>query len=55
MSNQSSPGNPPVGREDADSDVTGDQASDDHLADVDDGCGCVEVWEHLSDQRTSNI
>ncbi len=24
----------------------------DHLADVDDGCGCTEIWEHMSDQRT---
>jgi hypothetical protein len=23
----------------------------DHLQDVDDGCGCAEVWEHLSDAR----
>jgi len=22
-----------------------------HLSDVEDGCGCAEVWEHLSDQR----
>jgi hypothetical protein len=22
-----------------------------HLADVDDGCGCAEVWERLSEQR----
>ena len=22
-----------------------------HLADVDDGCGCAEVWERLSDRR----
>jgi len=22
-----------------------------HLADVEDGCGCAEVWEHLSEQR----
>jgi len=22
-----------------------------HLDDVDEGCGCVEVWEHLSEQR----
>jgi hypothetical protein len=22
-----------------------------HLADVEDGCGCVEVWEHLSERR----
>lgn len=25
--------------------------ADDHLEDVDDGCGCAEVWEHLSEQR----
>jgi hypothetical protein len=24
---------------------------DDHLEDVPDGCGCAEVWEHLSDRR----
>lgn len=22
-----------------------------HLADVRDGCGCAEIWEHLSDER----
>jgi hypothetical protein len=22
-----------------------------HLADVEDGCGCTEVWEHLSENR----
>jgi len=22
-----------------------------HLDDMDDGCGCTEVWEHLSDER----
>lgn len=22
-----------------------------HLQDVEDGCGCVEIWEHLSDER----
>jgi hypothetical protein len=22
-----------------------------HLAAVEDGCGCAEVWEHLSEQR----
>lgn len=27
------------------------RAEDDHLADVDDGCGCTEVWEHLSENR----
>ncbi|EMA29544.1 hypothetical protein C444_12132 [Haloarcula japonica DSM 6131] len=24
---------------------------DDHLADIEDGCGCAEVWEHMSEQR----
>ena len=23
----------------------------DHLDDVEDGCGCTEIWEHLSDER----
>ncbi|MFT4909499.1 MAG: hypothetical protein ACI9TI_000657 [Natronomonas sp.] len=22
-----------------------------HLDDVDDGCGCTEIWEHMSDER----
>jgi hypothetical protein len=22
-----------------------------HLKDVDDGCGCAEIWEHLSENR----
>jgi hypothetical protein len=22
-----------------------------HLDDVEDGCGCAEVWDHLSEQR----
>ena len=24
-----------------------------HLRDVEDGCGCAEVWEHLSDERAT--
>jgi hypothetical protein len=32
-----------------DADATAD--ADDHLSDVDEGCGCVEVWEYLSEQR----
>ena len=27
------------------------ERDDDHLQDVEDGCGCTEVWEHMSDQR----
>ena len=26
-------------------------ARPEHLADVADGCGCAEVWEHLSEHR----
>lgn len=22
-----------------------------HLSEIQDGCGCVEVWEHLSERR----
>jgi hypothetical protein len=22
-----------------------------HLDDIEDGCGCAEVWDHLSEQR----
>ena len=22
-----------------------------HLQDVDDGCGCAEIWEHMSEER----
>ena len=29
-------------------------ASDGHLAEVEDGCGCAEVWEHLSEQRADD-
>ena len=25
-----------------------------HLDDVEDGCGCAEVWEHLSEQREAD-
>ena len=36
--------------------MSGDDDADangatDHLSDVEEGCGCVEVWEHLSEQR----
>jgi hypothetical protein len=34
-------------------DDTGD-ADDDHLSNIEDGCGCVEVWEHLSDERADD-
>lgn len=30
------------------------RVEDEHLADVEDGCGCTEVWEHLSDNRSDD-
>jgi len=31
-----------------------DERVDEHLDDVEDGCGCTEIWEHLSDQREAD-
>jgi len=48
------------GDADSDADVAADgrgdaddraERRDDHLADIDDGCGCAEVWETLSEAR----
>jgi hypothetical protein len=25
-----------------------------HLDDIEDGCGCAEVWEHMSDRRAED-
>ncbi len=25
--------------------------ADEHLQDVTDGCGCTEMWEHMSEKR----
>lgn len=25
-----------------------------HLADIEDGAGCAEIWEHLSDRRADD-
>lgn len=30
------------------------RVEDEHLANVDDGCGCTEVWEHLSENRADD-
>jgi hypothetical protein len=27
------------------------EVSTEHLDDMEDGCGCAEVWEHLSERR----
>ena len=32
--------------------VSGDEA--DRFADLEDGCGCAELWEYLSERRESD-
>jgi hypothetical protein len=32
-------------------DASADERPDAHLRDLADGCGCAEVWEHLSEAR----
>jgi hypothetical protein len=43
----------PAGTEGDDDTAAGTDTEDvrAHLSDVADGCGCAEVWEHLSDGR----
>jgi hypothetical protein len=38
---------------DADTEAEADprDATTDHLSDVEEGAGCTEIWEHLSEQR----
>jgi hypothetical protein len=31
-----------------------EEPATDHLDDVADGCGCAEIWEHLSEQRDAD-
>ena len=28
-----------------------EERATEHLEDIEDGCGCAEVWEHLSERR----
>lgn len=37
--------------DDADAEV--DEPTTDHLDNVEDGCGCTEIWEHMSEERES--
>ena len=30
------------------------EKEDNHLDEVEDGCGCTEIWEHLSDHRVDD-
>lgn len=36
---------------DTDADTDEEEVPTDHLEDLDDGCGCAEVWEHTSERR----
>ncbi|WP_276273804.1 hypothetical protein [Haloarcula litorea] len=38
---------------DARADELDDEPATDHLDDVEDGCGCTEIWEHMSETRES--
>jgi len=40
----------PVEEESAESEARDDA----HLDDVADGCGCTEIWEHLSEERADD-
>jgi hypothetical protein len=37
-----------------DQETADDTASGSHLDDIEDGCGCAEVWEHMSDRRAED-
>ncbi|QLH78921.1 hypothetical protein HZS55_17195 [Halosimplex rubrum] len=37
-----------------DGSADGDAREDAHLDDVADGCGCTEIWEHLSEERADD-
>ena len=32
-------------------DEAAEEPATDHLDDIEDGCGCTEIWEHLSENR----
>ncbi|WP_435076266.1 hypothetical protein [Halococcus sp. AFM35] len=38
----------------SETDTTEEDPATDHLDDVADGCGCTEIWEHLSEQREAD-
>ncbi|MFC7141785.1 hypothetical protein ACFQMA_18350 [Halosimplex aquaticum] len=31
-----------------------ERSETEHLENVEDGCGCTEIWEHLSDERAED-
>ncbi|GAA3859033.1 hypothetical protein [Haloarcula argentinensis] len=36
-----------------DDDAEREEPTTDHLDNVEDGCGCTEIWEHMSEERES--
>ena len=44
----------PADEKRADAERTSEERADAHLADIDDGSGCTEIWEHLSERRDSD-
>ena len=38
-------------QQDSREDLADEEPATDHLDDVEDGCGCTEIWEHLSENR----
>ena len=45
-------GTPLAETDDAEDDASDPEDVDtSHLDDVEDGCGCAELWEHLSEER----
>jgi hypothetical protein len=37
-----------------DTSESANNGDDDHLSELQDGCGCTEVWEHLSEHRNED-
>lgn len=50
---ESADGESPTDTVDAPADES-EHASDDHLTDVEEGAGCAEIWEHLSERRAAD-
>jgi hypothetical protein len=54
---ESADGESPPGTADAPADessIESEHTDDDHLTDVEEGAGCAEIWEHLSERRAAD-
>jgi hypothetical protein len=38
----------------SETDTADEDPATDHLDDIEDGSGCTEIWEHLSEQREAD-